>query len=84
MIQRSNGSGRRILTYPAVHPREAIAQQTLLTSLIALTRNICSFKSKFIASNARNAREIIRKIGSYGFFSKKSETGRWVFRPPRF
>ncbi|KAM2041763.1 hypothetical protein FF1_035296 [Malus domestica] len=25
MIQRSNGSGRRVLTYPAVHPCEAIS-----------------------------------------------------------
>ncbi|CAN6676102.1 unnamed protein product [Malus baccata var. baccata] len=63
MIQRSNGSGRRILTYPAVHPCEAISPQTLLASLITLTCNICSFKSKVFASNARNAREIIRQIG---------------------
>ncbi|XP_061991005.1 U-box domain-containing protein 19-like [Rosa rugosa] len=56
-------SGRRILTYPAVHPCEAIAPETLLISLIALTHNICSYKSKFIASNKRNALEAIRQIG---------------------
>ncbi|KAM2333933.1 hypothetical protein ACFXTH_011555 [Malus domestica] len=72
MIQRSNGSGRRILTYPAVHPCEAIATQTLLTSLIALTRNICFFKSKFIA---RNAREIIRKIGVVLIFLEEVRDG---------
>ncbi|KAM2884524.1 hypothetical protein COP2_011827 [Malus domestica] len=72
MIQRSNGSGRRILTYPAVHPCEAIATLTLLTSLIALTRNICSFKSKFIA---RNAREIIRKIGVVLIFLEEVRDG---------
>ncbi|KAM1102915.1 hypothetical protein ACFX19_011684 [Malus domestica] len=75
MIQRSNGSGRRILTYPAVHPCEAIATLTLLTSLIALTRNICSFKSKFIARNARNAREIIRKIGVVLIFLEEVRDG---------
>ncbi|CAN6727204.1 unnamed protein product [Malus baccata var. baccata] len=75
MIQRSNGSSRRILTYPAVHPCEAIAPQTLLTSLIALTRNICSFKSKFIASNARNAREIIRQIGVVRIFLEEVRDG---------
>ncbi|XP_021809785.1 U-box domain-containing protein 18 [Prunus avium] len=62
MIQRS-GSGRRILTYPAVHPCEAISPQTLLNSLITLTHIICSYKSKFIASNSRNAREMVRQIG---------------------
>ncbi|TQD81346.1 hypothetical protein C1H46_033064 [Malus baccata] len=75
MIQRSNGSSRRILTYPAVHPCEAIAPQTLLTSLIALTRNICSFKSKFIASNARNGREIIRQIGVVRIFLEEVRDG---------
>ncbi|XP_009363533.2 U-box domain-containing protein 19 [Pyrus x bretschneideri] len=75
MIQRSNGSGRRILTYPAVHPCEAIAPQTLLTSLIALTRNICSFKPKFMASNARNAREIIRQVGVVRVFLEEVRDG---------
>ncbi|KAL6192506.1 hypothetical protein ACLB2K_033594 [Fragaria x ananassa] len=62
MIHRLN-SGRRILIYPAVHPSEVIAPRTLLLSLIALTHNICDYKSKYIASNQRNALEAIRQIG---------------------
>lgn len=74
MIQRLN-SGRRILTYPAVHPCEAIAPQTLLSSLVALTHNICSYKSKFIASNKRNALEAVRQIGVVRVFLEEVRDG---------
>ncbi|PRQ41168.1 putative aminoacyltransferase, E1 ubiquitin-activating enzyme [Rosa chinensis] len=74
MIQRLN-SGRRILTYPAVHPCEAIAPETLLISLIALTHSICSYKSKCIASNKRNALEAIRQIGVIRVFLEEIQAG---------
>ncbi|PON98933.1 Beta-catenin [Trema orientale] len=63
MIQTQNVSGRRILTSPAIHPCEDISPHTLLSSLISLARNICSYRSKFFATNKRNARESIRQIG---------------------
>ncbi|OMO78196.1 Armadillo [Corchorus capsularis] len=62
MIQKSNGSSRRILTYPAVHPCDSISAVTLLNSLIDLGREICSYKSKFFSTNKRNARETFRQI----------------------
>ncbi|XP_050375053.1 U-box domain-containing protein 19-like [Argentina anserina] len=74
MIQRLN-SGRRILTYPAVHPCENIAPETLLISLIALSHNICSYKSKFNASNKRNALEAIRQIGVVRVFLEEIRDG---------
>ncbi|XP_019197291.1 PREDICTED: U-box domain-containing protein 19-like [Ipomoea nil] len=60
---KSDRNDRRILTFPAVHPCEGISAATLLGSLIALSRNICSFKSKFFPTQRRNARETIRQIG---------------------
>ncbi|KAJ4830041.1 hypothetical protein Tsubulata_027703 [Turnera subulata] len=64
MIRDSNGSGRRILSFPAVHPCENISPTTLLTSLITLANSICSYKSRFFSSNARNARETIRQVSN--------------------
>ncbi|XP_073042220.1 U-box domain-containing protein 19-like [Primulina eburnea] len=58
-IDRNN---RRILRFPAVRPCEAISPETLLESLITISRSICSFKSKFFASQRRNSRESIRQI----------------------
>lgn len=63
MIHKSNGSSRRILTFPAVHPCDAIAPATLLNSLITLAHAISDCKSKNFASNKRNARESVRQIG---------------------
>ncbi|WRX16645.1 hypothetical protein QQP08_009132 [Theobroma cacao] len=62
MIQKLNGSCRRILAYPAVHPCQSISPLTLLNSLIDLGRDICSYKSKFLSTNKRNARETFRQI----------------------
>ncbi|XVE75062.1 hypothetical protein DITRI_Ditri12bG0067200 [Diplodiscus trichospermus] len=62
MIQKSNGSSRRILTYPAIHPCDSISPVTLLNSLIDLGRDICSYKSKFFSTNKRNVRETFRQI----------------------
>ncbi|MCD7460503.1 hypothetical protein HAX54_043651 [Datura stramonium] len=62
MIQRFDRNDRRILTFPAVHPCEGISPATLLDSLIALSRNICNFKSKFFATQRRNVRETIRQV----------------------
>ncbi|KAE8687985.1 equilibrative nucleotide transporter 1-like [Hibiscus syriacus] len=62
MIQKSNGSSRRILTYPAIHPCDSISPATLLSSIIDLGRDICTYKSKFFSVNKRNARETFRQI----------------------
>ncbi|XP_052180493.1 U-box domain-containing protein 19-like [Diospyros lotus] len=63
MIQKYGQSDRRILKFPAVHPCEGISPATLLDSLITLSRNICSYQSKFVATQRRNARETLRQIG---------------------
>lgn len=63
MIKKTNQSDRRILSFPAVHPCEAISPATLLNSLIALANSVCSYNSKFFATQRRNAREAIRQIG---------------------
>ncbi|XP_027125587.1 U-box domain-containing protein 19-like [Coffea arabica] len=63
MIQRFDRSDRRILTFPAVHPCEGISPGILLESLINLSGRICSFRSKYIPSQRKNAREVIRQIG---------------------
>ncbi|TXG56326.1 hypothetical protein EZV62_017639 [Acer yangbiense] len=57
-----NGSVRRVLTFPAVHPCESISPSTLLNSLIDLAQNICSYESEFFPSGRRNAREMIRFV----------------------
>ncbi|XP_004489855.1 U-box domain-containing protein 19 [Cicer arietinum] len=62
MIRTTNGSGRRILTFPAVHPCVNIAPSTLLSSLITLSDRIDNFKHKFFSSNKRNAKNAIRLI----------------------
>ncbi|KAK2636443.1 hypothetical protein Ddye_031235 [Dipteronia dyeriana] len=62
MIHKINGSVRRILTFPAVHPCESISPSTLLNSLIDLSKNICSYESKFFPSGRRNAHETIRFV----------------------
>ncbi|KAK9276706.1 hypothetical protein L1049_006242 [Liquidambar formosana] len=63
MIQKSDGTSRRILTLPAVHPCESISPATLLASLITLARKICGYKSEFFPTNKRNGRESVRLIG---------------------
>ncbi|KAI9168796.1 hypothetical protein LWI28_002076 [Acer negundo] len=62
MIHKINGSVRRVLTFPAVHPCESISPPTLLNSLIDLAQNICSYESEFFPSGRRNARETIRFV----------------------
>uniref|UniRef100_A0A2P2J8S2 RING-type E3 ubiquitin transferase n=1 Tax=Rhizophora mucronata TaxID=61149 RepID=A0A2P2J8S2_RHIMU len=63
MIQKFHCSDRRILTFPAVHPCESIAPETLLSSLITASQTICNYQSEFFATHRRNARETIRQIG---------------------
>ncbi|XP_028778315.1 U-box domain-containing protein 19-like [Neltuma alba] len=63
MINASNQSGRRILSFPAVHPCEGVSPAALLASLISLSQAICSFQSKFFPTQRRNSREIIRQLG---------------------
>ncbi|KAK7307215.1 hypothetical protein VNO77_40076 [Canavalia gladiata] len=62
MISKTNGSDRRVLTFPAVHPCEDIAPSTLLTSLITLSNAITNFQHRlfFFPCNKRNARNAIR------------------------
>ncbi|OWM76053.1 U-box domain-containing protein 19-like [Punica granatum] len=60
----SSGSGRRILTYPAVHPCESISPLALLASLIELGNSICSYKSRPFSSNRRNALDTLRNVGN--------------------
>ncbi|KAJ0038732.1 hypothetical protein Pint_23009 [Pistacia integerrima] len=62
MIHQVNVSGRRVLTFPAVHPCESISPSTLLNSLIELAQSICAYKSHFFSSNKRNAHETIRQV----------------------
>ncbi|TYI36827.1 hypothetical protein ES332_A03G168500v1 [Gossypium tomentosum] len=68
MIQKSSGSGRRILTCPAIHPCDSISPSTLLISLIDLGGDICSYKSKVFSVNKRNARETFRQIANILLF----------------
>ncbi|XP_054821687.1 U-box domain-containing protein 19-like [Prosopis cineraria] len=63
MINASNQSGRRILSFPAVHPCEGVSPAALLASLISLSQTICSFQSEFFPTQRRNSREIIRQLG---------------------
>ncbi|XVE57114.1 hypothetical protein DITRI_Ditri04bG0065600 [Diplodiscus trichospermus] len=63
MIQKFNQVDRRFLSFPAVHPCEAVSSATLLGSLITLSQNVSNYQSKFFATQRRNARETIRQIG---------------------
>ncbi|KAK6261162.1 hypothetical protein QUC31_006978 [Theobroma cacao] len=63
MIQKFSQVERRIFSFPAVHPCEAVSPATLLGSLISLSQDISNHQSKFFATQRRNARETIRQIG---------------------
>ncbi|KAL4385227.1 hypothetical protein GQ457_15G000790 [Hibiscus cannabinus] len=64
MIQkRFDQIDRRIFSFPAVHPCEAVSPVTLLSSLIILSQNISDYQSNPFATQRRNARETIRQIG---------------------
>lgn len=52
---------RRILTFPAVQPCKEVSPLTLLTSLITICRDICSFRSKLFVTQRVNSREAIRQ-----------------------
>ncbi|KAK8521435.1 hypothetical protein V6N12_005339 [Hibiscus sabdariffa] len=52
-----------MLSFPAVHPCKGVSPVTLLRSLITLSQNISNYHSKSFATQRRNARETIRKIG---------------------
>ncbi|GER55985.1 U-box domain-containing protein [Striga asiatica] len=63
MINKPTEScSRRILNFPATCPGESVSFHTLLTSLIGLSRSICSFTSKPIFTNRKNARTSIRIV----------------------
>ncbi|XP_010271953.1 PREDICTED: U-box domain-containing protein 19-like [Nelumbo nucifera] len=63
MIQNSGRSLRRILMLPAVPPCECVFPVTLIHDLISLSRNICDFQPKIVATHKRDAREAIRQVG---------------------
>ncbi|KZV52125.1 U-box domain-containing protein 19-like [Dorcoceras hygrometricum] len=64
-IDRDN---RRVLRFQAMQPCEGISPVTLLESLITISRGISSYKSKFFATQRRNARESIRQIDILSIF----------------
>ncbi|KAL2492732.1 U-box domain-containing protein 18 [Abeliophyllum distichum] len=68
MIQKFDRNDRRILKFPAVHPCEGISPATLLESLINLSHEICSYQSKFFATQRKNAREMFRQISILSMF----------------
>ena len=57
-----NQRDRRVLSFPAVHPCEGISPATLISSLITLSQNICSYQQSFFATQRRNAREAMRQV----------------------
>ncbi|GMI99474.1 plant U-box 19 [Hibiscus trionum] len=64
MIQTTfDQTERRMFSFPAVHPCEAVSPVTLLRSLIILSQNISNHQSKSFATQRRNTRETIRQIG---------------------
>ncbi|XP_010417961.1 PREDICTED: U-box domain-containing protein 19-like [Camelina sativa] len=68
MIHTQTGSGRRILTFPAVNPCESISVTTLLDSLLQISGEILSFKSKHFSTNKRSVKETLRHIQSLVIF----------------
>lgn len=62
MIHTKTGSGRWILTFPAVQPCESISIVTLLDSLIQLAGDILTFKSKHFSTNKQSFRDTLRRI----------------------
>ncbi|XP_039129890.1 U-box domain-containing protein 19-like [Dioscorea cayenensis subsp. rotundata] len=61
---KSESSQRRFLSFPAVHPCEAISPATLLRSLITLAGDIDGFRSETFTCHRRSAREAIRQVGA--------------------
>ncbi|KAL5723680.1 hypothetical protein ACHQM5_007050 [Ranunculus cassubicifolius] len=61
--QKPEISGRRILTFPAIHPCQSISPMTLVTSLINLATKIYSYRARNLVMHKRNLREAIRQIG---------------------
>lgn len=53
---------RRPLSFPAVHPCKSISASTLLTSLITLSQNICTFQPNTFPTQKPYARETKRQI----------------------
>ncbi|XAR65056.1 Ubiquitin--protein ligase [Bertholletia excelsa] len=79
MIGKSDAPSRRILTFPAIRPCEAVAPATLLDSLIVLASNISRFRSESIFSNKRNARESIRVLRVLLAFFEEIKESQFIF-----
>lgn len=78
MIKRSSQNDRRILSFPAVHPCEAVSPAVLIASLINLSHNICNYQSKFFATQRKNTREAIREIGILLIFFEEIRDSRLI------
>ncbi|XP_071724468.1 U-box domain-containing protein 18-like [Rutidosis leptorrhynchoides] len=65
MIHNLNGSGRRVLTFPAT---DTLSASTLVQSLLYLSHEIRSLKSKIPSTNKRNASEMFRLIENVSIF----------------
>ncbi|KAL3818634.1 hypothetical protein ACJIZ3_004539 [Penstemon smallii] len=69
MIGKFDRNDRRILKFPAVHPCEEISPATLLDSLIRISHKISNWtKTKFIATQRKNTREINRQVSILSVF----------------
>ncbi|KAK7291642.1 hypothetical protein RIF29_06949 [Crotalaria pallida] len=77
-----NQRHRRILSFPAVHPCEAISPATLLSSLITLSQSICSFQPSSFPTQKRNARETLRQLNITLLFLHEIHNRRLIL-PPR-
>ncbi|KAK4790979.1 hypothetical protein SAY86_031392 [Trapa natans] len=66
-------SGRRILTFPAVHPCESTSLRVLRSSLIDIGRAICSYESSSVYSNRRNAIRTLHNVGNLLAFLEEME-----------
>ncbi|KAG2317131.1 hypothetical protein Bca4012_068022 [Brassica carinata] len=66
---------RRILTFTAVHPCESVSITTLIDSLIKITGEILSFKSKHFSTNKRSVKETLRHVLSLSIIFQEIRVG---------
>ncbi|KAI3868607.1 hypothetical protein MKX03_013117 [Papaver bracteatum] len=80
MIHSSNSSsdGRRILTFPVVHPCQNILPATLLVSLISLAHKICDYQFKSFVTQRKNARETVRYVQNLLIFLEEIRDNNYV------
>jgi len=74
---------RRPLSFPAVHPCKSISPSTLLTSLITLSQNICTFQPNTFPTQKPNARETKRQIQILLIFFQDLQSDNSVILKPK-